>query len=139
MNPRARRIALLTVAAGCLVAAALVAFNWPTVRDHAEAWWFQATNKTWELPPLPPGVTYCLRYPFQDLADQSCQLVIMPHLDGDCLKVDDREPLGALVALREAGFRIVKQSFPQQAYVVVGYPPEMRLLLDYPPEPHLGR
>ena len=45
MKPRARRIALLTVAAGCLVVAGLVALNWLTVRDHAEAWWFQLTRR----------------------------------------------------------------------------------------------
>jgi hypothetical protein len=47
MKPRARRIALLAVSAGCLVVtAAVAALGWGTVRDHAEAWWFQATRET---------------------------------------------------------------------------------------------
>jgi hypothetical protein len=51
MKPRARRIALVTVAAGCLVGAGLVAFNWQTVRDHAESWWFVMTRETKTLNP----------------------------------------------------------------------------------------
>jgi hypothetical protein len=33
-------------ALGLALVAGLVAFNWTTVRDHAEAWWFQATQGT---------------------------------------------------------------------------------------------
>ena len=111
MKSRSRRIALLTMAAGCLVVAGLVAFNWATVRDHAEAWWLQATRDTGELRPL-PGAQWCMPCRFQDLADQSDQPVILPSdLDMDGREVDDhdREP-SALLALRKAGFRIPRAS-----------------------------
>src|SRR5262245_55778029 len=40
------RAALTVAMLGFAIVAGLVAFNWSTVRDHAEAWWFQATKET---------------------------------------------------------------------------------------------
>jgi hypothetical protein len=87
MKPRARRIALLTVAAGCLVLAGLVAFNWDAVRDHAEAWWFQVTRETKAMTPGPFPQESARARSFvsgdglvmaalQDLADRSARTVI---------------------------------------------------------------
>ncbi|MGH7428817.1 MAG: hypothetical protein ACREJ4_10770, partial [Candidatus Methylomirabilaceae bacterium] len=38
---------------GLALVGALVAFNWGVVRDHVEAWWFQATTETKAIAPDP--------------------------------------------------------------------------------------
>src|SRR5262245_10298851 len=57
MKPRARRIALVTIAAACLLVAGVVALNWAAVCDNAEAWWFQLTRKTETFAPQPDSHT----------------------------------------------------------------------------------
>jgi hypothetical protein len=76
MKSPARRIALLTMAAGSLVVAGLVAFNWQVVRDHAEAWWFQATRETEMV--VPGGTTIDLLFsPLASCAKRP--VVFAPH------------------------------------------------------------
>jgi hypothetical protein len=112
---RGKRIAFTVAATGLAVVLGLSLLHWGTVRDHAEAWWFQATNETGELWPT-PGLKWCLPCPFKDLADQSGHPVIIPtNLDMDNYGVDGFE----LMSLRKAGFRIVEQRFPRTAYVVI--------------------
>jgi hypothetical protein len=132
MKPRARRIALLTMAAACLLVAGLVALNWDTVRDHAEAWRFVWTTETGEVQPhrqprritvLPP---YSPHWEFLFLATSSGRPVIFERdaVPRDiAAAVDDRESTDEVLQnLRRHGYRILEQVFPRPAYVVVGYP-----------------
>jgi hypothetical protein len=55
MKRRGWRVALTVATLGLVLVACLVAFNWTTVRDHAEAWWFQATRETRTIEPQQVG------------------------------------------------------------------------------------
>jgi hypothetical protein len=148
MKPRARRIALLTVAAGCLVVAGLAAFNWPTVRDHAEAWWFIWTKETRTLKPLristqetqtlesigtleAVGKRRWSSVPALGYLQLVASFTSMPVICEESLSRDSKMQLLACLPpgvvdpvklLRENGYRILEQRFPRQAYVVVSYP-----------------
>ena len=120
MKPRARRIALLTVAAGCLVVGGLVVAHWSAVRDHVEAWRFQATRETQMT--VPSGAE---RAVFGILAASSGRPVIFARDGNPLVPIPgfyDRVGESVLDALRRDGWRIVEQRFPRPAYVVVGYP-----------------
>jgi hypothetical protein len=119
MKRRARRAVIGGAALVALVVDVLVVANWGTVRDHVEAWWFQATSETAELNPL--HLSICLQCPFQDLANQNSQPVILPTTGIDMEHVDLDPGLASapLEMLRKAGFRILEQRFPRRAYVVV--------------------
>jgi hypothetical protein len=142
MKPRARRIALLTVAAGCLVVAGVVAFNWPTVRDHIQAWWFVATRETRAMPATGTSFLSHEDWACFDLAQYLGKPVIFDKAMRISTElVDWRLPSDVvLLRLRENGYRIIEQRFPCRAYVVVGYPegpiPTDRVL---PPQPRPRR
>ena len=53
MKPSARRVTLIAVAAGAALLGVLTVANWPTVRDHVEAWHFQLTTETKKIEPWP--------------------------------------------------------------------------------------
>src|SRR5262245_4515665 len=53
MKRRGWRVALTVAALGLALVVGLVACNWATVRDHAEAWWFQVTRETTTIDPCP--------------------------------------------------------------------------------------
>jgi hypothetical protein len=146
MKPRARRIALLTVAAGCLVVGALVGAHWSAVRDHVECWHFQLTRATVTDEPHPPERTgqyesgtfvrthslteesftrATLRTLLGELADFSGRPVIFEDSSEHLhlwLDVDDSIAGNPKRQLEVNGFRILEQRFPRRAYVVVGYP-----------------
>jgi hypothetical protein len=129
-----RRLALLTVATGCLVAG-LAAFNWGLVRDHVEAWRFQATRET---ETVVPGAIR--GWPFSELAFCAKRpVVFVPH-ESRSYKKDYYQALSddpsvferhviknigcdsLLGELRRVGYRILDQRLPRRAYVVVRYP-----------------
>jgi hypothetical protein len=59
MKRRGWRVALTVATIGLAIIAGFVAFNWATVRDHAEAWWFVATRETETIAPeAPRSVAY---------------------------------------------------------------------------------
>src|SRR5262245_43022869 len=149
MNCRARRIALLTVAAGCLVVAGLVVAHWGTVRDHVEAWRFQLTRETATIEPAPAlrdmetlieysttvpqngakGVNYEY-WPdafLNALANyDSCPVIFELGGLADLPSLQTPDPVTAERArdflLRIWACRILDQRFPRRAYVVTGYP-----------------
>jgi hypothetical protein len=53
MKRRGWRVALTVATIEFVLVACLVAFNWDTVRDHAEAWWFQLATETRTIEPDP--------------------------------------------------------------------------------------
>src|SRR5262245_39380789 len=132
MKPRARRLVLLTAAAGTLVIVGLMAFNWPTVHDHAEAWWFQLTTETEAIRPDTPYLELCkksdsyswhgIRDLLRLLASTSGRLVIGGR---DVYQVMAMVPARnltpdfALHLLRSEGCRVLEQRFPRSAYVVI--------------------
>jgi hypothetical protein len=126
MKPHMRRIALLTVAAACLVVVGLVAFNWTTVRDHAEAWWFVWKRHTQVA--LPGGSSPALdsSSAFQRLADSHhCPVIFDPTLAVlTTVSNSTSRALGdvLLARLRYQGWRVIEQRFPRRAYVVTCYP-----------------
>jgi hypothetical protein len=134
MKPRARRIALLTVAAGCLVVGTLVAVNWQMVGDHVEAWRFQATRETETLRPgcREPEDREMGGWMFQELADASGRIVIF---DPELTREDD-QGMTTIEILRQRGYRAIEQILPRRAYVITGYPVFFETLL--PPQRFQG-
>jgi hypothetical protein len=127
MKRRARQAVIGTAALVAVLVAVLVVANWSTIRDHVEAWWFQATSETEELNPL--HLSMCLKCPFQDLANQSSQPVILPTtgINMEHVDLDGGLASAPLQMLRKAGFRILEQRFPRRAYVVIRDPLAMQL------------
>jgi hypothetical protein len=134
---RTRRIALLTVAAGCLVVAGLVVVAWGPVREHLDAERFLTRVKHIET--LRPGSLVFLDGPIlQDGYSQSVLVFRELANYSGCPVLFDLEwarypvPSGCwgmlstdlvLGLLRSHGFRVVKQRFRlPNAYVVTGYP-----------------
>ena len=129
MKRRGWRVALTVATLGIAIVAGLVAFNWATVRDHAEAWWFQATRETrMATPESQEGKQWI----YQQLADCfKCPVVFDPAEPVIIWEIGPHEPQHCLVmgeatirAMREGGFHLLEQRFPRRAYVVVGYPAE---------------
>jgi hypothetical protein len=126
MKRRGWRVALTVATVGLALVAGLVALNWATVRDHAEAWLFQVTRETAERTPLDPDPLHGSTWMFQCLADDEGQPVVFdtgaaPWARTRSLRL---EPRGVAKGLRSAGYRILEQRFPRRAYIVVGYPTE---------------
>jgi hypothetical protein len=141
MKRRGWRVALTVATLGLVLVAGLVAFNWATVRDHAEAWWFPFTRQTQTA--MPEDNDRALE-PFSILAAASDRRVIFQADAGVRLLFESSVGLspnrtfdsppdpyehlrtlttaGLLDALRRYGYRILELRFPSQAYVVVGYP-----------------
>ena len=74
MKRRGWRVALTVATLGLALVAGLVALNWATVSDHAEAWWFQATRDTAQFHPGRPEDALHLRgvtFMFQSVANVS--------------------------------------------------------------------
>jgi hypothetical protein len=134
MKRRGWRVALTVATLGLALAAGLVALNWATVRDHAEAWWFLMMREP-EGEISPPALR---ETPVVHVKEVHLSLLA---LSSGCPVVFDRDALPAwtglmpdpqyrgstaaiLQHLRDYGYRIVEQRFPRRAYVVVGYPPE---------------
>jgi hypothetical protein len=150
MNRRTRRIAFVSAGAGALVIAGLVA--WSTVRDHAEAWWFEATRSTRTLTPqgIPPTesmVELTPEYLIQCIANYSGRSVVFdPDSLGNRFSFKGHRlprarpqpfwyfrrdvhwlaasPPDFMLRILEEKWRlrVLDQSFPRRAYVVVGYP-----------------
>jgi hypothetical protein len=104
---------------GLVLVAGLVALNWATVRDHAEAWWFIATRETETVSPV--GEYDARKWPFSLLAGSVRLPVIFDPAENknSPLQGSGDSVLGVLQA---DGFRVIEQRFPRRAYVVVGYP-----------------
>jgi hypothetical protein len=128
MKRRGLRVTLTAGAIGLAVVAVVVAFNWGVVRDHVEAWWFQATTETETLQPkdVPKGWPWIRFRLLVGLSQLSQRPVIiestMPWGDENGIVEGGDTAVGMLQALRANGFRIIEQRFPRRAYVVVGYP-----------------
>jgi hypothetical protein len=129
MKRRGLHAALTAVAIGLVLVAGVVAFNWGVVGDHAQAWWFQVTRKTAKVQPdsflgdgsIHPANLWLLR----QLASLSGHAVIYDptspwlHVTKRSLQAPGKTTVRTL---REDGWRILEQYFPQRAYVVVMYP-----------------
>ena len=117
MNRRGLRVTLTAGAIGLAVVAFVVAFNWQVVRDHVEAWRFQATHETVTLQPGSIEPVYLGAWKFRNLAERHAMAVTvdasLDNQGGADLTIE---------AMRECGYRIVEQLFPRRAYVVTGYP-----------------
>ena len=129
MKRRARRVVIAWAVLGAVLLASLVVANWGMVRDHFEAWHFQLTTytKTFEPEPVrlpaPEGDLFFGRalIRLQTLSTHAKRDVICDPGGDDfgswmspTASVD--EMLGVL---RENGYRILQQSFPRRAYVVI--------------------
>jgi hypothetical protein len=134
VKPRARRIALLTVAAGFLVVGGFVVVNWGSVCTHLEAWQFQLTSHTETIEPdsgwpermsstlggKDVGIPVSLP---QALANCSGRPVIVDGTDWKKLHAiawrrRDFSTEKVLQAVRERSFRVVEQRFPRRVFVV---------------------
>jgi hypothetical protein len=129
---RARRVTLAAAVLGAGILAAFVVVNWTTVRDHAEAWWFQSSRQTQEILPK-PGQLYAGEAveALKVLANSSGRPVIFdPTRHPTQLKAtvigwwNDKPGDFVLHALQEMGYRLVRQRYPRSTYVVVEYPSE---------------
>jgi hypothetical protein len=149
MKRRGWRVVLTVVTVGLALVASLVAFKWPTVRDHAEAWWFQVARKTETIEPAPAlkesprefmhaveqEVTLIdMRGCFLVLATYSGLKVIFDSAEDEnsafprttdfhsfwiLPRGSDLTAASALDVLRENGWRVLEQRFPRRAYVVI--------------------
>jgi hypothetical protein len=72
MKRRGKRLAFTVAATGGAVLLVLVVANWRTVRDHAEAWWFQLTRETETIEP--GSVTARLEIEFHGSEAYSCEI-----------------------------------------------------------------
>jgi hypothetical protein len=144
MKRRGWRVALTVATLGLALVAGLVAFNWATVRDHAEAWWFVATRETREVNPsarfrrlegtwqrpyslekneeTPPLTDWGWRF----LASDSDRPVVFSDVKDPWWSFefswDPPTVEETLILLRKKGYRIIDQRFPHLVYVVTGYP-----------------
>jgi hypothetical protein len=139
MKRRGWRVALTVATLGLALVGGLVALNWAAARDHAEAWWFQATRETRRIDPeatslrdflsARPQLFILTSWVFRCLASDSGLRVIFDaeeDLDYGYGRMHSWIPATAeatLAMLRQRGFRILEQRFPSPAYVVMGCPP----------------
>jgi hypothetical protein len=119
------------LAAAALVAvlvAGLLAANWGTVRDHVEAWRFQAAQETTTFQPLSSlaegDMVMGPASAFQALATCSKRTVVFdPNFTHRELWSVTREatlnPDELLRVIERNGWRVIKQHFPTKVYVVI--------------------
>ena len=142
MNRRGRRVTIYAAALGTALVAVLALANWNMVRDHAEAWWFQFTTQTEDIPPgerlalgeHPLRTHIVTRWGlFDQLAAHSGIPVIVATRWRDASgregwpfiwqPAHDPDPLAKLLmTLGSAGSRVIEQRYPRRAYVVVRPP-----------------
>jgi hypothetical protein len=139
MKRRGWRVALTVATLGLALVASLVAFNWAAVRDHAEAWWFQATTETKKVEVMRPRAVESTIDPddeglplgfLEGLSDHTGLPVVfaaakVESMADSRLRIRVRTRFRrdtALAILSENGYRILEQYFPRRAYVVTGYP-----------------
>ena len=124
MKRRAWRITIGAAALVAVLLALLVVANWGTVRDHVEAWHFQLTTETETLDPKTAPLVYDngLISGLQILSAHSNLSVIYDHEGGfwdEGPWVSTFTVHQIVHVLRDAGYRVLEQRFPQRAYVVI--------------------
>ena len=140
MKPRARRVTITAAVLGGALVTTLVVANWGTVRDHVEAWHFQATTETEVITPpddrerdglerwyfnlvTSEAKHWPVRFHFTLLAVVSRHPVILDKRVRRATMVAGMAPgTGAapiVSFLRERGWRVLEQRFPRKAYVVI--------------------
>ena len=144
MKRRARPVVLGAAALVAVLVAVVVVTHRGTVRDHVEAWHFQATTETETITPpddrerdalerwyfnnhMTSEMTKHspLRFHFQLLAAAFRHPVILDKRVGWTTTVDGMAHGGAapmLSFLRERGYRVLEQRFPRRAFVVISAP-----------------